>query len=66
MENNNYSLNGKYFLQTEGTAIDSNLCMDFAFTYLGQLEENVIQMIIFSRFHIGDMLMTSWKYGTTV
>ncbi|CAC5399357.1 unnamed protein product [Mytilus coruscus] len=36
IENNNFSFNGKHFLQTEGTAIGSHLGMNYACTYLGQ------------------------------
>ncbi|CAC5402835.1 unnamed protein product [Mytilus coruscus] len=43
IENNNFSFNGKHFLQTEGTAIGSHLGMNYACTYLGQWEENLFQ-----------------------
>ncbi|CAC5381979.1 unnamed protein product [Mytilus coruscus] len=43
IEINNFSFNGKHFLQTEGTAIGSHLGMNYACTYLGQWEENLFQ-----------------------
>ncbi|CAC5426705.1 unnamed protein product [Mytilus coruscus] len=43
IENNNFSFNGKHFLQTEGTTIGSHLGMNYACTYLGQWKGNVFQ-----------------------
>jgi uncharacterized protein YggL (DUF469 family) len=38
LENNNFSFNGKHYVQTEGTAIGSHLGMNYASVYLGLWE----------------------------
>jgi hypothetical protein len=39
LENNNFSFNGKHYLQVEVTAIGSRLGMNYASTYLGEWEQ---------------------------
>lgn len=38
LENNNFSFNGKNFIQVEGTAIGSKLGSNYACTYMGEWE----------------------------
>jgi hypothetical protein len=42
LENNNFSFNGKHYVQTEGTAIGSHLGMNYASVYLGLWEKNIV------------------------
>ena len=39
LDNNNFSFNGKHYIQTEGTAIGSHLGMNYASTYIGSWEK---------------------------
>jgi hypothetical protein len=41
--NNNFSFNGKHYLQVEGTAIGSRLGMNYASTYLGVWEQQLLE-----------------------
>ena len=54
LENNNFSFNGKHYVQTEGTAIGSRLGMNYTSVYLGSWEnilfENSKTKPIFFRF----------------
>ena len=43
LENNNFSFNGKHYLQVEGTAIGSRLGMNYASTYLGVWEQQLLE-----------------------
>jgi hypothetical protein len=43
LENNNFSFNGKHYVQTEGTAIDSHLGMNYASVYLGSWEKTLFE-----------------------
>jgi hypothetical protein len=43
LENNNFSFNGKHYVQTEGTAIGSHLGMNYASVYLGSWENTVFE-----------------------
>ncbi|XP_071153747.1 uncharacterized protein [Mytilus edulis] len=66
IENNNFSFNGKHFLQTEGTAIGSHLGMNCACTYLGQWEENLFQnsnLQPFSYWRYVDDIWRIWEHG---
>ena len=42
LEHNNFSFNGKHFIQKEGTAIGSKLGMNYASTYLGHWEKQLM------------------------
>ena len=43
LENNNFSFNGKHYVQTEGTAIGSHLGMNYASVYLGLWEKTLFE-----------------------
>ena len=43
LENNNFSFNGKHYVQTEGTAIGSHLGMNYASVYLGSWEKTLFE-----------------------
>lgn len=43
LENNNFSFDGKHYLQTEGTAIGSHLGMNYACTFLGTWEKSLFE-----------------------
>ena len=43
LENNNFSFNGKHYLQVEETAIGSRLGMNYASTYLGVWEQQLLE-----------------------
>lgn len=43
LENNNFSFNNKHFVQIEGTAIGSRLGMNYASTYLGKWETELLE-----------------------
>ena len=43
LENNNFSFNWKHYVQTEGTAIDSHLRMNYASVYLGSWGKTLFQ-----------------------
>ncbi|CAG2246908.1 unnamed protein product [Mytilus edulis] len=69
IENNNFSFNGKHFLQTEGTAIGSHLGMNYACTYLGQWEENLFQnsnLQPFSYWRYVDDIWGIWEHAVKV
>ncbi|CAC5385529.1 unnamed protein product [Mytilus coruscus] len=66
IENNNFSFNGKHFLQTEGTAIGSHLGRNYACTYFGQWEENLFQnsnLQPFSYWRYVDDIWRIWEHG---
>ena len=44
LENNNFSFNGKHYVQTEGTAIGSHLGMNYASVYLGSWEKHCFKI----------------------
>ena len=44
IENSNFSLNGKHYVQTEGTAIVSHLGMNYASVYLGSWEKHCLKI----------------------
>jgi hypothetical protein len=43
LENNNFSFNDKHYIQREGTAIGSHLGMNYACTFLGDWEKELLQ-----------------------
>ena len=43
LENNNFSFNGKHYLQVEETAIGSRLGMNYTSTYLGEWEQKLLE-----------------------
>ncbi|CAC5376565.1 unnamed protein product [Mytilus coruscus] len=66
IEINNFSFNGKHFLQTEGTAFGSHLGMNYACTYLGQWEEYLFQnsnLQPYSYWRYVDDIWGIWKHG---
>ena len=42
LENNNFKFNAKHYLQIDGTAIGSRLGMNYASTYMGEWEKNLL------------------------
>ena len=43
LENNNFSFGEKHFIQTEGTAIGSHLGKNYASTYMGTWEQELLK-----------------------
>ena len=43
LENNNFSFNDNHYIQREGTAIGSHLGMNYACTFLGDWEKELLQ-----------------------
>ena len=43
LENNNFTFNGKHYIQLDGTAIGSRLGMNYASTYMGSWEKQLLE-----------------------
>ncbi len=66
LENNNFSFNGKSYLQVDGTAIGSRLGMNYASTYLGSWEQKLLEQSPFEPlvyFRYVDDVWGVWQHG---
>ena len=66
LQNNNFSFNGRHYLQKEGTAIGSRLGMNYACTYLGEWETELLQNCSkspFSYYRYVDDIWGLWTGG---
>lgn len=66
LENNNFSFNGKHYVQTEGTAIGSHLGSNYASTYMGKWESELFQqseLKPLSYFRYADDIWGLWCHG---
>jgi len=65
LENNNFSFNGKHYVQTDGTAICSRLGKNFACCYMRKWEEQLnsseVQPLFYKRFIDDDVGL--WPHG---
>lgn len=66
LENNNFCFDDKHYLQMEGTAIGSRLGMNYASTYLGDWERQLLEVsdkIPLSYFRFVDDIWGLWTHG---
>ena len=66
LENNNFEFIGKHYLQIDGTAIGSRLGMNYASTYMGEWEKNLLsktKMNPQAHFRYVDDVWGIWLHG---
>ena len=66
LENDNISFADKHFIQKEGTAIGSHLGMNYASTYLGEWEKQLLQQarnLPYSYYRYVDDVWGLWTHG---
>lgn len=66
LENNNFTFNGEHYVQTEGTAIGSKMGCNYACTYMGEWEEQLLERsalkpVVFLRYI--DDIFGVWQHG---